>query len=105
VRKESEEKMEVVHELNPLITSIEGNQDVVVIVLTATRDLNGQSASIVGAQKDAAMYAAKSVLQVLGIEVGALSSSLVVPAVELAEGETLALNVDVKLIRTDQQEA
>lgn len=95
--------MEVVHELNSLITSIEGNQDVVVIVLTATRDLNGQSASIVGAQKDAAMNAAKSVLQVLGIEVGALSTSLVVPAVELAEGETLGAKVDIQLVKNTAQ--
>ena len=97
--------MNVVQEYNSIVSSVDAQQDVVVLVLTASREVEGERVPIVGAQKDAAMDAAKSVLQCLGADVGAFSSSLVVPAVELAEGETLALNVDVKLIRTDQQEA
>ena len=97
--------MNVVQEYNSIVSSVDAQQDVVVLVLTASREVEGERVPIVASQKDAAMNAAKSVLQCLGADVGAFSSSLVVPAVELAEGETLALNVDVKLIRTDQQEA
>ncbi len=97
--------MNVVKEYSSIVSSVGAQQDVVVLVLTASREVEGERVPIVGAQKDAAMDAAKSVLQCLGADVGAFSTALLVPAVELAEGETLALNVDVKLIRTDQQEA
>lgn len=97
--------MNVVQEYNSIVSSVDAQQDVVVLVLTASREVEGERVPIVGAQKDAAMDAAKSVLQCLGADVGAFSAALLVPAAELQPGETLALNVDVKLIRTDQQEA
>lgn len=97
--------MNVVKEYNSIVSSVDSQQDVVVLVLTASREVEGERVPIVAAQKDAAMNAAKSVLQCLDANVGAFSTALLVPAEELQSGETLALNVDVKLIRTDQQEA
>ena len=46
------------------------------------------------------MNAAKSVLQCVGAEVAANSTAWIIPAVELAEGETLALNVTGTLTKT-----
>lgn len=97
--------MNVVQEYNSIVSSVDAQQDVVVLVLTASREVEGERVPIVAGQKDAAMDAAKSVLQCLGAEVGAFSTALLVPATELQPGELLALNVGVKLIRTDQQEA
>ena len=97
--------MNVVKEYNSIISSVDSQQDVVVLVLTVSREVEGERVPIVAAQKDAAMNAAKSVLQCLDANVGAFSTAMLVPAEELQPGETLALNVDVKLIRTDQQEA
>ena len=94
-----------VKKYNSIVSSVDSQQDVVVLVLTASREVEGERVPIVASQKDAAMDAAKSVLQCLGADVGAFSTALLVPAAELQPGETLALNVDVKLIRTDQQEA
>lgn len=97
--------MNIIKEYNSIVSSVDSQQDVVVLVLTASREVEGERVPIVAAQKDAAMDSAKSVLQCLGADVGAFSTALLVPAVELQPSETLALNVDVKLIRTDQQEA
>ena len=94
-----------VKKYNSIVSSVDSQQDVVVLVLTASREVEGERVPIVSSQKDAAMNAAKSVLQCLGADVGAFSTALLVPAAKLQPGETLALNVDVKLIRTDQQEA
>ena len=91
---------------NSVISGIESQKDVVVLILGASRtDETGARVPITDAQKETAMNAAKAVLQCVGAEVAANSTAWILPAVELAEGETLVLNVDVKLIRTDQQEA
>jgi len=91
---------------NSVISGIESQKDVVVLILAASRtDETGARVPITDAQKETAMNAAKAVLQCVGAEVAANSTALLVPAAELQPGETLALNVDVKLIRTDQPEA
>lgn len=95
--------MSVVHEYNSIVSSVDAQQDVVVLVLTASREVDGERVPIVSAQKDAAMNAAKSVLQCLDANVGAFSTALLVPAVELAEGETLGAKVDVKLVKSTTQ--
>jgi hypothetical protein len=92
-----------VKKYNSIISSVDSQQDVVVLVLTASREVEGERVPIVASQKDAAMHAAKSVLQCLGADVGAFSSSLVVPAVELAEGETLGAKVDIRLVKNTAQ--
>ncbi len=84
-----------------VITGIESQKDVVVLILTASRtDENGDRAAITDAQKETAMNAAKSVLQVIGAEVDANSTAWIIPAVELGEGETLALNVSAQMVKT-----
>lgn len=84
-----------------VIAGIESQKDVVVLILAASReDENGNAVPITDAQKETAMNAAKSVLQCVGAEVAANSTAWTLPAVELAEGETLALNVLATLTKT-----
>lgn len=84
-----------------VIAGIESQKDVVVLILAASRtDETGARVPITDAQKETAMNAAKSVLQCVGAEVAANSTSWILPAVELAEGETLALNVLATLTKT-----
>lgn len=86
---------------NQVIAEIESQKDVVVLILTASRtDETGARVPITDAQKETAMNAAKSVLQCVGAEVAANSTAWILPAVELAEGETLALNVLATLTKT-----
>ena len=81
---------------NSVISGIESQKDVVVLILAASRtDETGARVPITDAQKETAMNAAKAVLQCVGAEVAANSTAWILPAVELAEGETLALNVGV----------
>lgn len=86
---------------NEVIAGIESQKDVVVLILAASRtDETGARVPITDAQKETAMSAAKSVLQCVGAEVAANSTAWILPAVELAEGETLALNVSAALTKT-----
>ena len=86
---------------NSVISGIESQKDVVVLILAASRtDETGARVPITDAQKETAMNAAKSVLQCVGAEVAANSTAWIIPAVELAEGETLALNVLGTLTKT-----
>ena len=83
---------------NNVVSSVESQKDVIVIVLTASRiDENGTSTPITDAQKETAMNAAKSVLQCVGADVAANSTAFLIPAVELAEGERLTLDVSATL--------
>ena len=59
-----------------IINGIEDKRDVIVLVIAAKRN-DGEH--IVDAQKDAAMDAAKSVLQIVGAEVSASSTSILLP--------------------------
>lgn len=88
-----------------VVARIENQRDVVVLILAASRtDENGDRIAITDAQKETAMNAAKSVLQVVGAEVDANSTAFLLPAVELAEGETLKMSVLAQLIKTAADE-
>lgn len=84
-----------------VITGIEGQKDIVVLILAASRtDENENPVPITDAQKETAMNAAKSVLQCVGADVAANSTAWIIPAVEVGEDETLTLNVSAQLIKT-----
>ena len=89
---------------NSVISGIESQKDVVVLILAASRrDENDEYVAITDAQKETAMNAAKSVLQCVGAEVAANSTAWILPAVELAEGESLVLNVTAQLTKTTNE--
>lgn len=89
---------------NAVITGIESQRDVIVLILAASReDENGNAIPITGAQKETAMNAATSVLQCVGADVAANSTALLIPAVELEENESLVLNVTAQLTKTTNE--
>ena len=89
---------------NSVISGIESQKDVVVLILAASRtDETGARVPITDAQKETAMNAAKSVLQCVGAEVAANSTALLIPAVELEENESLVLNVTAQLTKTTNE--
>lgn len=89
---------------NSVISGIESQKDVVVLILAASReDENGAPVPITDAQKETAMNAATSVLQCVGADVAANSTALLIPAVELEENESLVLNVTAQLTKTTNE--
>lgn len=89
---------------NEVITGIESQRDVIVLVLAASRiDENGERLPITDGQKETAMNAAKSVLQCVGADVTVNSSALLFPAVELQDGETLKLSVLTTLTKATSE--
>ena len=95
---------ETIHEYSNVITGIESQKDIIVLILTASRtDDNGNLVAITEAQKETAMQAGKSVLQCVGADVSANSTALLIPAVTLGENETLALNVSTVLTKTETE--
>lgn len=89
---------------NEVITGIEEQKDVIVLVLAASRiDENGERLPIIDGQKETAMNAAKSVLQCVGADVAENSTALLIPAVELQDGETLKLSVLTTLTKATSE--
>lgn len=84
------------------ITGISGERQAVVLVLLAHReDADGNIQPLTASQKEAARNAAQAALEITpGTEVLGTSTALLLPEVELAEGETLALNVLATLTKT-----
>ena len=96
--------METIVTQNSVISGVESQKDVVVLILAASRtDETGARVPITDAQKETAMNAAKSVLQCVGAEVAANSTALLIPAVELEENESLVLNVTAQLTKTTNE--
>ena len=94
---------ETIREYPEQINGIEGARDVIVLVLAATRyDDDGAPLPITAAQKDAALNGAKSVLEVVGAEVAATSTALLIPAETLNDGESLRLTVAATLDKITQ---
>ena len=96
--------MEIVKRYPATISSLDGNTDAIIIALSASREVDGARVPITAAQKDAAMEAAKAVLQCVGAEVGAFSSALLVPGTETAENETLGLTIDVAVTKNANED-
>ncbi|MBQ9873651.1 MAG: hypothetical protein IJM30_04220 [Thermoguttaceae bacterium] len=94
--------MRTIKEYPAALASIDGARDVLVLVLTASRTLEGETVSVVGAQKDAALEAAKSVLQCLGVDVGAFSYALPIPRGETEGLDPVGLSIDVAIVAPDE---
>lgn len=92
---------ETVHEYPTQITGIGAERQAIVIVLLAHReDSNGNLVPLAASQKEAARNAAQAALEITeGTEVLGTSTALLLPNVELQEGETLTLNVDTTVVK------
>ena len=84
------------------ITGINDERQAIVLVLLAHRiDENGNSVTLTASQKEAARNAAQAALEITeGTEVLGTSTALLLPNVEIAEGETLTLNIDTTVVKT-----
>ena len=85
------------------VTGISGEKQAIVLVLLAHRtDGDGNPVALTASQKEAARNAAQAALEITpGTEVFGTSTALLLPNVELAEGETLTLTIDAAVIKND----
>ena len=85
------------------IAGIDQQRQAVVIILLAHReDQDGTILPLAVSQKEAARNAAQAALEITpGTEVLGTSTALLLPNVELAEGETLTLTIDAAVIKND----
>ena len=85
------------------VTGISGEKQAIVLVLLAHRtDGDGNAVALTASQKEAARNAAQAALEITpGTEVFGTSTALLLPNVELAEGETLTLTIDAAVIKND----
>lgn len=92
---------ETIHEYPTQITGIGAEKQAIVIVLLAHReDSNGNIVQLTASQKEAARNAAQAALEITeGTEVFGTSTALLLPNIELAEGETLTLNIDTTVVK------
>lgn len=84
------------------IAGINGEKQAVILVLLAHReDENGRILELTASQKEAARNAAQAALEITpGTEVLGTSTALLLPNVELEEGETLTLTLDASVVRS-----
>ena len=92
---------ETVHEYPTQITGIGAEKQAIVIVLLAHReDSEGNLVPLAASQKEAARNAAQAALEITeGTEVLGTSTALLLPNVELQDGETLTLNVETTVVK------
>lgn len=85
------------------VTGISGEKQAIILVLLAHReDADGNAVPLTASQKEAARNAAQAALEITpGTEVFGTSTALLLPNVELAEGETLTLTIDAAVIKND----
>ena len=89
------------------IAGINGERQAVVLVLLAHReDENGRILELTASQKEAARNAAQAALEITpGTEVLGTSTALLLPNVQLEEGETLTLTLDASVVRSTVEES
>lgn len=85
------------------VTGISGEKQAIILVLLAHReDADGNVVALTASQKEAARNAAQSALEITpGTEVFGTSTALLLPNVELQEGETLTLTLDAAIVKND----
>ena len=95
--------METIQTFPEQVTGISGEKQAIILVLLAHReDADGNAVALTASQKEAARNAAQSALEITpGTEVFGTSTALLLPNVELAEGETLTLTIDASVIKND----
>ena len=89
------------------IAGINGERQAVILVLLAHReDENGRILELTASQKEAARNAAQAALEITpGTEVLGTSTALLLPNVQLEEGETLTLTLDASVVRSTVEES
>lgn len=89
------------------IAGINGEKQAVILVLLAHReDENGRILELTASQKEAARNAAQAALEITpGTEVLGTSTALLLPNVQLEEGETLTLTLDASVVRSTVEES
>ena len=85
------------------VTGISGEKQAIILVLLAHReDADGNAVPLTASQKEAARNAAQAALEITpGTEVFGTSTALLLPNVELQEGETLTLTLDAAIVKND----
>lgn len=85
------------------VTGIDGERQAIVLVLLAHReDADGNIVALTASQKEAARNAAQSALEITpGTEVLGTSTALLLPNVELADGESLTLNISAEVVKNE----
>lgn len=79
------------------VVSVGSHKHALVLILAASREVDGAYVPLVDAQKDAALAGAKAALQCVGAEVEASSTGYLLPETELAENERLTLRATLEL--------
>ena len=93
---------EIVSQIPTQVTGISDEKQAIVLVLLAKREVEGEVKPLTPSQATAALGNAKATLETIdGTEVLGTSTAILLPAVELQEGETLTLNVDAAIVKND----
>lgn len=105
----SSEYTQIVKSYPEQITEINGEKQAIVLVILAHRtNAQGETVALTSSQKEAARNAAQAALEITeGTEVLGTSTALLLPNVELSEGETLTLNINTEVVKrgtTDSEE-
>lgn len=89
------------------IAGINGERQAIVLVLLAHRESeDGRILELTASQKEAARNAAQAALEITpGTEVLGTSTALLLPNVQLEEGETLTLTLDASVVRSTVEES
>lgn len=96
---------EIVKEFPVQITEIDNEKNVILLVIAAHRvNEQGETVPLTASQKEAARNAAQAALEITeGTEVLGNSTALLLPDVELDEGETLTLNVNTTVVKRSSE--
>ena len=93
---------EIISQFPTQVTGISDEKQAIVLVLLAKREVNGEVKPLTPSQATAALGNAKATLETIdGTEVLGTSTAILLPAVELQNGETLTLNVDATIVKND----
>lgn len=96
---------EIITQYPEQITEIDNERQAIVLVILAHRtNSQGETVALTASQKEAARNAAQAALEITeGTEVLGASTALLLPSVELAENESLTLNINTTVVKKTQE--
>lgn len=94
---------EIIETLPTQIAGIDNEKQVIILVIGAHRvNANGETVKLTASQASAALANAKASLEIVdGTEVVGTSTALILPDVELQDGESLTLKLDTQVIKSE----
>lgn len=94
---------EIIETLPTQIAGIDNEKQVIILVIGAHRvNANGETVKLTASQASAALANAKASLEIVdGTEVVGTSTALILPDVELQDGESLTLKLDAQVIKSE----